>query len=133
MKRLLILLALVPSLLTAGKSAGWAMLGSALFPGGGQFYTQNYLKGALIGTTQATLEYFTIRDHLRAMDYLKKGDTANYYRCRNSRNNLLWWTASVWVFSIADAYVSAHMFHFKQDERLNLYLSPMRIGLAATW
>lgn len=109
------------------------MLYSLIVPGGGQFYTENYLKGILIGGTQATLEYLAIRDHLRALDYQAKGDTLNYFHYRDSRNNLLWWTASVMVFSLADAYVSAHMYHFKADERLNLIISLSRIGIAATW
>jgi hypothetical protein len=140
MKRLFVLLSFY-GLLFAGagsvyagtKSPGRAVLYSALFPGGGQLYTKNYWKALVIGGAQATLEYFSLRDHLRAMDYQAKGDTINYFRSRDSRNNFLWWTASVWVFSLADAYVSANMFHFKEDEHLGFFVSPAKIGFLVTW
>ncbi len=121
------------------KSPGKAMLLSALLPGAGQFYTENYAKGAIITVVWGTLGCWTIRQHLRAQDALAVNDTNRYIEYRDRRNNFLWWTAAVWVFSIADAYVSSHMYKFKEQETLsqivekiswNLELAPaLTIGL----
>jgi hypothetical protein len=93
------------------KSASLAMLLSAIFPGGGQFYTANYWKGALFLTAEGTLGYYVIKDH---QDFQKTYNPD----LKNRRNNLLWWIATVKVLSIADAYVSANMYKFKDMAKL---------------
>lgn len=95
------------------KSPTLATLLSAAIPGAGQFYTQNYWKAILIAGTEATLAYFAIQDHLNYEDT----HNINY---RNRRNNLLWWLATVKVLSMADAYVSANMFKFKEQMQLSI-------------
>lgn len=100
------------------KSPGRAMLLSTILPGTGQFYTENYLKGAIITATWGTLSFLVAREHLRARNALTINDTNTYLQHRDQRNNLLWWDAAVWVFSIADAYVSSHMYKFKEQETL---------------
>jgi hypothetical protein len=101
-----------PKLQYYSKSPGLAMLLSATIPGGGQFYTANYLKGILFVGAEATLAYYAIQDH---KDYQETNNPA----FRNRRNNLLWWIASVKLLSIADAYVSANMYKFKDMMRLS--------------
>lgn len=100
------------------KSPGKAMLLSTLLPGAGQFYTQNYLKGTVMLGAWSILGSLSIREHVLARDALRKNNNQNYLEHRDKRNNLLWWTAAVWVFSIADAYVSSHMYKFKEQESL---------------
>lgn len=95
------------------KSPFLATLLSTAIPGGGQFYTQNYWKAILIAGTEGTLAYFAIQDHL---DYEDTHNTTY----RNRRNNLLWWLATVKVLSMADAYVSANMFKFKEQMQLSI-------------
>jgi hypothetical protein len=94
------------------KSSTLATLLSATIPGGGQFYTQNYWKGILIAGTEGTLTYFAINDHLHYEDT----HNINY---RNRRNNLLWWLVTVKIISMADAYVSANMYKFKDQMNLS--------------
>lgn len=108
------------------KSPGKAMLLSTILPGAGQFYTENYLKGAIITLTWGTLGCFSIREHHKATDALTISDTNTYIEHRDRRNNFLWWTAAVWVFSIADAYVASNMYKFKEQETFsyNLELEP---------
>lgn len=89
------------------------MLLSAIIPGGGQFYTANYLKGILFVGAEGTLGYLAIKDHL---DYQETNNPA----LKNRRNNLLWWIATVKLLSVADAYVSANMYKFKDMMRLTL-------------
>lgn len=96
------------------KSPGRAMLLSTILPGAGQYYTENYLKGGLITVAWGTLGYLAIREHRLAQ---KEPSSSEYHQDR--RNNFLWWTAAVWVFSIADAYVSSHMYKFKEQETLS--------------
>ncbi len=95
------------------KSPGLAMLLSAIIPGGGQFYTTNYLKGIVFTGTEVTLGYLAIKDHL---DYQETNNPA----FKNRRNNLLWWIGSVKLLSIADAYVSANMYKFKDMMKLTV-------------
>jgi hypothetical protein len=95
------------------KSSSLATLLSAAIPGGGQFYTENYWKGILIAGTEGALAYFAIKDHL------SYEDTHNI-RYQNRRNNLFWWLATVKVLSMADAYVSANMYKFKDQMKLSV-------------
>lgn len=117
------------------KSTGTAVLLSFLLPGGGQVYTGNWWKAALIAPAEVTLGYFSIKEHLSASDYLSQfnlhhvqSDSVNYVRHRDTRTALLWWTGAVLAFSMADAYVSAQMYGF--DREMRLALGPMRAGIA---
>ena len=100
------------------KSPGRAMLFSTILPGAGQYYTENYLKGALMTAAWGALGYLAIHENLQASDALSRNDQNSYIEHRDQRNLWLWWTAAVWVFSIADAYVSSNMYKFKQQETL---------------
>jgi hypothetical protein len=95
---------------------GTAVLLSALIPGAGQFYTGNYLKGTLLGAAELTLGGLTIRAHQQGNNDL--------------RNTLLWWTGFAWGFSMADAYVSAAMYGFKEEQRLEARMGPATVGIA---
>ena len=117
------------------KSPGTAVLLSLLLPGGGQVYTGNWWKAALIAPAEVTLGFFSIKEHLSASDYLSlftlhhvQSDSVNYVRHRDARTTLLWCTGAVVAFSMADAYVSAQMYGF--DREIRLALGPMRAGIA---
>jgi len=110
------------------KSTGTAVLLSFLLPGGGQVYTGNWWKAALIAPAEVTLGYFSVREHVAATDAWNSGDTTGYVRHRDRRTALLWWTGAVLAFSMADAYVSAQMYGF--DREMRLTLGPMRAGIA---
>jgi hypothetical protein len=81
----------------AGKDAHIAMLWSIL-PGGGQFYTERYITGTVIGAAEITLGYYAIKYH-------REGNYA-------SRNSMLWWGLFVFGYSLADSYVGAKMHGF---------------------
>jgi hypothetical protein len=117
------------------KSAGTAVLLSFLLPGGGQVYTGNWWKAALIAPAEVTLGYFCIKEHRSASRSLSlftlnhaESDSANYVRHRDTRTALLWWTGAALAFSMADAYVSAQMYGF--DREMRFTLGPMRAGIA---
>jgi hypothetical protein len=117
------------------RSTGTAVLLSFLLPGGGQVYTGNWWKAALIAPAEVTLGYFSIKEHRSASRYLSlftlhhvESDSVNYVRHRDTRTALLWWTGAVLAFSMADAYVSAQMYGF--DREMRLTLGPTRAGIA---
>jgi hypothetical protein len=117
------------------RSTGTAVLLSFLLPGGGQVYTGNWWKAALIAPAEVTLGYFVVKEHLSASDYLSlfslhhvHSDSANYVRHREARTAFLWWTGAVVAFSMADAYVSAQMYGF--DREMRFTIGPMRAGIA---
>ena len=108
-------------------NAGTAVLLSALLPGGGQYYTGNVLKGILIGGAELTLAGITVYDNRMAQ---RTTDTAQLAYYLDRRNTFLWWTGFSLAFSMADAYVSATMFGFKQEQRLDARLVPFGIEIA---
>jgi hypothetical protein len=81
----------------AEKKANVAML-LCVFPGGGQFYTERYIPGVLIGAAEITIGYYAYKYH-RDQDYAR-------------RNSMLWWGLFTFGFSLADAYVGAKMHGF---------------------
>jgi hypothetical protein len=96
-KIILILLLVLISLPRAEKNAGIAML-LCVFPGGGQFYTERYIPGVLIGAAEIAIGYYAYKYH-REEDYTR-------------RNSMLWWGLFTFGFSLADAYVGAKMHGF---------------------
>ncbi|GEM_PF-481912 len=97
------------------RSTGTAVLLSFLLPGGGQVYTGNWWKAALIAPAEVTLGYFVVKEHFAASEALALPDSAGYVRHRDARTAFLWWTGAVLAFSMADAYVSAQMFGFDRE------------------
>ena len=117
--------------MTAGnleKSPTWAMISSALLPGGGQFYTENYLKGLFFALTQGTLSGMTLYEHIKTREGWRRfeqsgllEDYDNYSRHFDRRRNLLFIDTGVWILAVADAYISAHFYKF---DELSFSLSP---------
>jgi len=110
------------------RSTGTAVLLSFLLPGGGQVYTGNWWKAALIAPAEVTLGYFVVKEHLATSAALSAGDSTGYVRHRDARTAFLWWTGAVVAFSMADAYVSAQMYGF--DREMRFTIGPMRAGIA---
>ncbi len=81
----------------AEKNSNVAML-LCVIPGGGQFYTERYVTGAVIGAAEIAIGYYAYKYH-RDDDYTK-------------RNSMLWWGLFTFGFSLADAYVGAKMYGF---------------------
>ena len=70
----------------------------ALIPSGGQFYNKDYHKVAGFWL----LESYSIHKY---NDYNKRNKLAN-------RNTYAWWVAGLYIMSIVDAYVDAHLSTF---------------------
>jgi hypothetical protein len=115
---------------------------SLLVPGGGQVYTGHYWKAALFAPAEVGLAYLALRRNNLAREALDRGDTTAYRSHRDWRTTWLFWTGTVVVFSMADAYISAKMFGFNRETRFaagapggrahrraGLELGPTRAGL----
>lgn len=116
------------------RSPGLALALSLVLPGGGQVYTGNYWKAAIIAPVEVGLGYLALRQDRFARRALAAGDTVAYNFNRDWRTTWLWWTGAVVVFSMADAYISAKMFGFDRETRLGgrpvaLEFGPARAGL----
>jgi hypothetical protein len=79
------------------KNPSLAML-LCVIPGGGQFYTERYVPGIVIGVSELAIGYY-------AYDYHQNEEYSK-------RNSMLWWGLFVFGYSLADAYVGAKMYGF---------------------
>lgn len=109
-------------------STGAAVLLSALIPGGGQFYCQSYLKGSLYAAGELGIAGVTVYEE-RAMLRAFRAQQPDTLSLWNRRNALLWWTGAAWAFTVADAYVTASMFGFKEEQRFEAEVAPLGIGV----
>ncbi len=91
------------------KSPNRALFYSLIFPGAGQFYTKNYLKGSLFLVAEGTLGYFIYK--------AKKNNEKERF------SDLLWILAGIHIYNMADAYISAHFYRFKEETRLTLNIN----------
>lgn len=94
----IVLFVLGTGLLHAGEKNPALAMALCVFPGGGQFYTERYVPGILIGAAEVALGYHAVKYH----------NEENYRK----RNQMIWWGALVFGFSLADAYVAANMYGF---------------------
>jgi hypothetical protein len=124
------------------KKVATAMLLSAFIPGAGQFYNESFAKGGLIAAAEIALASFTIREHLLMIGVDEmwaedvpdsiKGPRIDSLRNehRDRRNVFAFFTGAVIAFAVSDAYVDAHMFGFREAQRLSLVPADQGLGLA---
>jgi len=121
-------------LLTANvnsKSPFRAVVYSAIFPGGGQFYTEKPLKGGLILLGESYFLYWSVNRYYRMRatwkDYKRERSDDSYRKYQDAMKGfmgeLLWFT-SIWIYSMVDAYVSAQFYKF--DEKTPVFASVFR-------
>ncbi len=116
----LIILALsIPS-----KSPTKAVLLSAAIPGGGQFYTHSYIKGILIACGEVYFGAYTISDYI---NYKKSNEQyiQDYYKRETFSDGMYF--LGIFLFSLADAYVDAHLYKFSEKTGFKFRLEPPKI------
>lgn len=101
-------------LLLLSKSAKTAMLLTSLIPGGGQFYTERYAKGAIIGGIQSYLIIDGVQTQIK-LNRTPKENKQKREELSNKRRNIAWKMALVWSLGILDAYVDAQLYNFESD------------------
>ncbi len=75
---------------------------SLLFPGGGQFYNENYFKGSiLIG-----LEIYSL---IKFNEYRLDVKCDNVTSAISKRNKSAWWVFFIYFYGFMDAIVEAHL------------------------
>jgi len=107
------------------KSAKTAMLLTTFLPGGGQFYTERYVKGILIGGAQSYLIYKGTQTQLRLYEIDREwnGTLPEFQQEKSGlldkRNQIAWWMALVWTLGVLDAYVDAQLYNFESNLSLD--------------
>tara|TARA_B100001964_G_scaffold206418_1_gene237467 strand:+ start:44 stop:445 length:402 start_codon:yes stop_codon:yes gene_type:complete len=88
------------------KSPAEAAKYALIFPGGGQFYNENYLKGGiLIG-----LEIYSL---IKFNDYRLDVKRDNISSAISKRNKCVWWSFFIYFYGFMDAIVEAHLMPHK--------------------
>ena len=111
------------------KNPTGAMLRSMVVPGWGQWYNEKRFKAVVIMGAEIGLVIDAVVQNQLAVrsEYLYDRE---FYR--NNRNLAIWWLGAVILYSMADAYVDAHLFDFDErpDLSLGITADPMRGGTA---
>ncbi len=110
---------------------------SALIPGGGQFYTHQVLKGVVLGVAELGTAYQTLQSlqaTWRALDrYHRTGspeDRQAYLDVQQETLYWFFWWLTFWGYSLADAYVSAHLYRIEwQIQTIESHTVSMRVGV----
>jgi hypothetical protein len=110
----------------SSKSPTGAMIRSLIFPGWGQLYNKKYFKAILAFGAEIGL----LTNSIYLNQKYKASDTElerEFYI--NNRNLSNWWLVGVILFSMADAFVDAHLSDFDESANLtSLKISPISSG-----
>ncbi|RMH96300.1 MAG: hypothetical protein D6681_12460 [Calditrichaeota bacterium] len=97
------------------KSPWGAVARSAILPGWGQVYNQQYVKGGLAFALQGFLMWRIVHFHNR---WKKTGNRDH----RETRNLSIWYLGAAYLLTLVDAYVDAHLYKF--DEAMKIAAMP---------
>jgi len=105
------------------------MLLTTIIPGGGQFYTERYVKGIIVGGAQSYLIYRGVQTQLRLNELeretiLSLAEQEEKQNLPGKRREIAWWMALVWTIGILDAYVDAQLYNFESDLTIDQIGSP---------
>ena len=90
-----------------------AMKRALMFPGGGQFYNGETIKGALLVVITIGSAYF-YADNANNYDNYSGTDSAIKQDYLEQRNKYGWWIGFVYIYGLLDAIVEAHLHPFKE-------------------
>ncbi|MEO0246679.1 MAG: hypothetical protein ABIM20_01715 [candidate division WOR-3 bacterium] len=111
MKILLLTLILTSSDTAKVKVPTKALLLSCFTPAGGQFYNEKYIKGAILGSIEIYTGYRAMKNYL---SYRRTGSNERFADALSFGFYFL----SFWLYSMADAYVDAHLYGFKNKIKI---------------
>lgn len=111
------------------RSPALAVALSGVLPGGGQIYTGNYIKAAAFAGALGYIGYQYHKEDLAAKA------SPNLYQWWDhdwERRRYKWWFIGVWLVSMADAYVDAHLYKFddQAEPELSLQAAPGLLSLS---
>lgn len=128
------------------KSAGKAVLLSALLPGLGQIYTKSYWKLPIIwglggyyihGWITNNNRYRDFRDqYLKSLESSPEGNLEiknlrDFYR--NQRDSFAWYFGILYLANLVDAYVTASLSDFDVSDDLSLHIGREGQVLSLRW
>jgi hypothetical protein len=114
------------TLKTSMKSPTGAMLRSMIVPGWGQLYNRKYLKAILVFGVETGILINSIYLNQKYQSSHTDWDREYYINNRNLSN---WWLVGVILFSMADAFVDAHLKDFDESPDLSyLKIEPIVYG-----
>ena len=98
---------------TSQKSPVQAVKRALLFPGGGQFYNGQNVKGILLVGAALGAGFLYISNANEYMNYGGSNalEKAKYLKLRNKYG---WWIGFVYIYGLLDAIVEAHLHPFKE-------------------
>jgi len=98
------------------KSPTGAMVRSLLFPGWGQWYNNKKLKALVVFGAETGLLINSIYLNQKVVQSQTDYEKEFYI---NNRNLSVWWLVGVTLFSMADAFVDAHLADFDESPDLS--------------
>ena len=128
------------TVITTAKSPTRAMIRSLVFPGWGQWYNNKKLKAVVIFGAEVGLIANSIYLNQKYLEWNQKFKNsqpgleqqiiiANREFYINNRNASNWWLVGVILFSMADAFVDAHLSDFDESPELStLEIHPIGYG-----
>ncbi len=103
---------------------GAALLRSAVYPGWGQIYTEHPIKGGLMIILQTAFIGIAINADNKVKDLAARRSLYSFplpladeiENWRTERRTWILRAFGLWLYSMADAYVDAHLFNFDEVE-----------------
>lgn len=98
------------------KTPNGAMIRSAIFPGWGQWYNKKKFKAVVVFCAETGLlanAIYLNQQLVKSSEYYER----EFYI--NNRNISVWWLVGVTLFSMADAFVDAHLADFDESPILS--------------
>lgn len=95
------------------KSPQTAAIRSFVFPGGGQYYNGQPIKGAVLSTfgVASAVLYMDFSEKYKNSEGVSQSDKKNFL---HQRNRYGWWIIIVYIYSLLDAVVEAHLHPFNE-------------------
>ena len=101
------------------KSTKKAAQRALMFPGGGQFYNGQPIKGALLMLATVTFGFMSMDygNKYKIFDGVNTTEKTRYLKLRNKYG---WWVGFIYIYGLIDAIVEAHLqpFHDVMNEDL---------------
>lgn len=95
------------------KSPQTAAIRSFVFPGGGQYYNGQPIKGAVLSTfgVASAVLYMDFSEKYKNSEGVSQSDKKNFL---HQRNRYGWWVIIVYIYGLLDAVVEAHLHPFNE-------------------
>ena len=95
------------------KSPQTAAIRSFVFPGGGQYYNGQPIKGAVLSTlgVASAVFYMDFSEKYKNSEDVSQSDKKNFL---HQRNRYGWWIIIVYIYGLLDAVVEAHLHPFNE-------------------